>query len=84
MALVGVVLAPGVSIFLAIKQQIAHRKGIAGIRINPPVHKVKMMCSLVNKQTTALLSLAMPAAKVVGAMSGIQYPGEIDRQRSSH
>src|SRR5688500_13414985 len=45
----------------------------------PPIYKIKMMRSLVHPQTAATGFQSVPAPEIIGTVSGVEKPGEIDR-----
>ena len=56
------------------------RADLDRIRVEPPVDQIEVMRRLVDPERSALLAQPVPAAEVVGAVAGVEIPGEVDRR----
>jgi hypothetical protein len=55
----------------------AERRDFQERRVEPPVDEVEVMGGLVDPERAAPLAQPVPAAEVVGAVLGVEIPGEV-------
>ncbi len=66
-------------ILLAVKGQVSISKNLLRDSIKPPVDQIKMVGAFVHEQSSALGHIAMPAAKIIGSVTGIEQVFDVDR-----
>ena len=71
--------AAGRRVLGAVEAQPSRREDPARRGADPPVHEVEVVARLVDQQAAGVALLAVPAAEVVGAVLGVEHPGEVDR-----
>src|SRR5262245_6033693 len=68
---------------LSVDIQSAVRRHLDWICVEPPINEIKMMRRLVHPQTAATRFQTMPATEVIGSVTGVEIPGEVDRRHAS-
>ena len=68
---------PVLGVLLSVIPQVAHAEYGLRLRADPPVDQIEMVCCLVHHESAAVAFVAVPASKVVGAMTGVQQPLEV-------
>ena len=61
--------------------ELARTEGVHGLRLGaqPPVDQVEVVGRLVHHQAARIGLVGVPAAEVIGAVDGVEQPGEVDR-----
>lgn len=75
---VGMVVAHALSVDFAIECEGAQAEDGSGFAVQPPIDEIEVVGGFMNHESARVAFVAVPAAKIVGAVPGIEEPLEMD------